>query len=335
MILRDINEAGAAGARQSEAANLLGLDPRTLQRWRVRGRPGDLRAGPKTTPDNKLSDTERAQVLAAANSQEFRDVSPKQIVPSLADRGMYLASEATFYRILHEENLLVHRETYQAPTKRHKPDELVATGPNQVWSWDITYLRSPVRGIFWYLYMVVDVWSRKIVTWAVHTEESSEHASELLGSAYCREGAAPGSLVVHMDNGSPMKGATLVATLERLGVAQSFSRPSVSNDNPYSESLFRTLKYRPGYPSNPFESIEAAQRWIADFVSWYNTRHRHSAIRFVTPAERHAGRDVEILAHRRTVYTEARARHPERWAGKTRNWNPIEEVKLNPEIIAA
>jgi len=335
MILRHIDEAVAAGARQSEAAKLLGLDCRTLQRWRARGSVGDLRAGPKSPPGNKISKAERAQVLKTANSPEFRDLSPKQIVPMLADRGVYLASESSFYRILHQEDLLVHRETYRAPTKRHKPNEFVATGPNQIWSWDITYLRSPIRGVFWYLYMVVDVWSRKIVAWAVHTEESSEHASELIGRAYSREGVAPGSLVVHMDNGSPMKGATLVATLQQLGVAPSFSRPSVSNDNPYSESLFRTLKYRPAYPSNPFESIEAAQSWVAEFVTWYNTCHRHSSIRFVTPDERHGGRDLDLLARRRKVYTEARARHPERWAGKIRNWNSIEEVKLNPDKNAA
>ena len=335
MILEHIDEAIATGARQEEAARLLELDPRTVQRWRARQGGDDRRAGPKTAPANKLSDVERARVLETANSPEFRDVSPNQIVPVLAERGEYVGSESTFYRVLHADDLANHRERSRPPTRRHKPDEFVATGPNQVWSWDITYLRSPIRGMFFYLYLVVDLWSRKIVASAVHAEESSEHAAELLEQAHKRQGVAPGSLVVHMDNGSPMKGATLRATLDRLGVTSSYSRPSVSNDNPYSESLFRTLKYRPEYPSEAFASIEAAERWVADFVSWYNTQHRHSAIRFVTPEQRHSGRDVAILARRRETYEEARARHPERWTGEARNWNPVVEVMLNPDTHAA
>jgi transposase InsO family protein len=331
MILDHLDEAVTAGARQWTAGELLGLDSRTLQRWRARGGGEDLRQGPKTSPGNKLSDAERGRVLETVNSPEFRDLSPKQIVPTLADREQYLASESTIYRILRQEQQLVHRESYRAPTRRHKPQEQVATAPNQVWSWDITYLKSPVRGIFWYLYMVEDVWSRKIVGYEVHTEESSEHAAALVAAACRREGVSQGSLVIHMDNGGPMKGATLLATLERLGVAPSYSRPSVSNDNPYSESLFRTMKYRSAYPTGPFPSFEAARRWVADFVAWYNGEHLHSAIRFVTPAERHAGRDAEILAQRQTVYAAAQARNPERWSRGTRNWTPVEEVKLNPE----
>jgi len=331
MILEHIDEAIAAGARQSEASKLLGLDERTVQRWRTASGGEDRRSGPVTTPKNKLTAPERAQILDTVNSPEFRDLSPKQIVPTLADRDEYLASESTMYRILRQEQQLVHRESYRSPTRRHKPDEYVATGPNQVWSWDISYLKSPVRGVFWYLYMVEDVWSRKIVGFEVHTEESSEHASTLVAAACLREGVSRGSLVIHMDNGSPMKGATLRATLERLGVAPSYSRPSVSNDNPFSESLFRTLKYRPAYPSGPFASFDAALRWVTDFVRWYNTVHLHSGIRFVTPADRHAGRDAEILAQRQAVYVAARARRPERWSGHTRNWTPVEEVRLNPE----
>lgn len=331
MILAYIDEAVAAGARQSEAAKLLGLDQRTIQRWRALPGGEDRRRGPKRTPANKLSAGERTKILEVVNSPEFRDLSPKQIVPTLADRREYLASESTVYRILREEHLLAHRQKSRAPSKRHRPQEYVATGPNQVWTWDITYLRTPVRGLFHYLYMVVDVWSRKIVAWAVHTEETSEHASALLKQAYRCEGVSEGSLVVHMDNGSPMKGATLVATLEKLGVATSYSRPSVSNDNPYSESLFRTLKYRPVYPSDPFQSIENATDWVGRFVEWYNTKHLHSAIHFVTPDARHNGRDVEMLEARRKVYEEAAARNPARWSGKTRNWNQIKEVRLNPQ----
>lgn len=331
MTLELIEDAVGAGARQSEAAKLLGLNERTLQRWRGVDGGDDCRCGPNTAPGNKLADQEREDVLQVVNSPEFRDLPPTQIVPRLADRGEYIASESTMYRILREEEQLAHREKSRPATKRHKPEALVASGPNAVWSWDITYLKTPVQGVFFYLYMVLDVWSRKVVAWDIHSEESAEHSSALLARAYREEDVAPGSLVLHMDNGSPMKGATLLATLERLGVATSFSRPSVSNDNPYSESLFRTLKYRPAYPSGPFASIEAAWDWVATFVRWYNTEHQHSSIRFVTPDDRHSGRDLEILECRKATYERARAQNPERWSGNTRNWNPIKEVALNPE----
>lgn len=331
MILERVEETVHTGARQSEASKIIGLDVRTLQRWRARGGGEDQRRGPRTVPRNKLTEKERRKVLEVVNSPEFRDVSPNQIVPTLASRGDYFASEPTIYRILREEDQLKHREKARPATKRHKPEELVATRSNETWSWDITYLKSPVRGMFFYLYMVMDVWSRKVVAWEVHTEESSENASRLFDKAYRNEGVTPGSLAVHMDNGSPMKGATLKATLERLGVLASYSRPSVSNDNPYSESLFRTLKYRPAYPSGTFASPEAASDWVNKFVHWYNTKHLHSAIRFVTPTDRHSGRDLEILKRRQRIYEKARARHPERWSGNIRNWQPIKEVVLNPD----
>ncbi len=332
MILGLIDEAVATGARLEKACKLLGLTSRTLQRWKAAGIGDDGRAGPKGTPGNKLSEHERARIIEVANSPEYRDLSPKQIVPRLADEGIYLASESTFFRVLREAGQLVHRETSRAPTKRNRPDQHVASGPNQVWSWDITYLRSPIRGVFFYLYVVVDVWSRKIVGWTVHEEESSEHASVMIEAACAREGIDRDQLVLHSDNGAPMKGATLLATLLALGIVASFSRPRVSNDNAFSEALFRTTKYRPEYPRRPFASLEEARRWVGWFVRWYNTEHRHSAIRFVTPDERHSGRETEILANRATVYETARARHPERWAGDTRDWTPSGNVTLNPKL---
>jgi transposase InsO family protein len=330
MILGLVDEAVASGASQSAAIQLLVIYPRTLQRWRANGIGEDRRAGPREAPRNKLSPKERAEVLEVANCPEYRDLSPKQIVPRLADEGRYLASETTFYRVLRDEGQMVHREASRAPVGHNRPDELVATGPNQVWSWDITYLRSPIRGAFFYLYVVLDVWSRKIVGWDVHEEESAEHASALIEAACAREGVERGQLALHSDNGGPMKAATLLAMLEILGVAASFSRPRVSNDNPYSESLFRTAKYRPQYPRRPFKSLDEARSWVAYFVRWYNSEHRHSAIRFVTPNERHSGRDVEILAQRAELYAAARERRPERWTGSTRDWTPVREVVLNP-----
>jgi transposase InsO family protein len=334
MILGLVDEAVAAGARQHKVCELLGLDARTLQRWRAQEIGEDGRAGPKEAPGNRLSPVERRRLLEVVNSPEFRDLSPKQIVPILAEQGVYLASESTIYRVLREEGQMAHREPSHPPTKRHRPEMKVATGPNQVWSWDITYLRSPIRGAFFYLYVAVDVWSRKLVGWSIHESESAEHASAMIEAACAREGIHRGQLTLHSDNGSPMKGATLLATLQILGVTASFSRPRVSDDNPFSEALFRTVKYRPFFPRGAFSSIEHARQWMVAFVRWYNTQHRHSAIKYVTPADRHRGRDGAILERRRKVYEAARARHPERWAtGTTRDWTPVHTVALNPEPV--
>jgi putative transposase len=290
----------------------------------------DRRHGPKTTPGNKLSDAERQRVLDIVNSPEYRSLSPKQIVPRLADQGTYIASESSIYRILAAADQNAHREPSK-PRKHHKPNEYVAHGPLEVFSWDITYLRSAVRGEFYYLYMVVDIWSRKIVGFRVERIESMDYSAELI-KAICDElGVDPDGIVLHSDNGGPMKGSTMLATLLALGIVASFSRPQVSNDNPYSEALFRTLKYRPWYPNRPFQTLEEARAWVSAFVDWYNDEHLHSAIGYVTPNDRHAGQDVEILAQRRAVYEQAKRRHPERWSGATRNWSRVEVVELNPD----
>jgi len=330
MIIKLIDKAVESGARLKKAADIIGLSPRTIIRWRQLGGGQDQRKGPLTAPANKLSNHERQQILDTANSAQFRDLSPKQIVPKLADQGVYLASESTFYRILKEQKMLTHRQASK-PAVPRRPKEHVATGPCQVWSWDITYLQTSVKGLFFYLYMVVDVWSRKIIAAEVFAEESMDHSSMLLAHACMVNGVQPEKLVLHSDNGGPMKGATMLATLHNLGVVPSFSRPSVSNDNPYSESLFRTMKYRPEYPSKPFENIEQAQSWVDGFVFWYNTQHLHSSIRYVTPDDRHFGRAEHILADRKKVYEKARSRNPNRWSRNIRNWNPVHLVWLNPE----
>jgi putative transposase len=328
-ILALIEEAVQAGARRAVAAAEAGLDPRTLERWRA-GADDDGRHGPRTVPRNKLSKRERECVVQVATSPEYRDLSPKQIVPRLADKGVYVASESTFYRVLRQEKLLAHRGRSAAPTSR-PPNEHCATRPCQVWSWDITYLRTEIRGRFFYLYLMLDVWSRKVVGFRVEEEECTNLASELLKSALTNEGHQGKNLVLHADNGGPMKGATLKATMERLGIISSFSRPRVSDDNPYSEALFRTAKYWVEYPRKPFASLEAARLWAAKFVAWYNNVHLHSGIGFVTPADRHGGRDTAILAARHAVYERARRRHPERWSGSTRAWDAPPLVHLNPE----
>ena len=330
-MIRDlVDEAVAAGARFEPACEIVGVDPRTVQRWKRRQGGLDGRRGPRRPPRTKLTAAERRKILEVVNRPEMRDLCPKQIVARLADRGVYLASESTIYRLLREEKQLARRGRAKAPVGRSRPRELVAAGRNKVWSWDITWLRSPVRGRFFYLYLVMDVWSRKIVGAAVHEEESADHAAALLASAAAKEGIEPGRLVIHSDNGSPMRGATLLVTLQALGIAWSFSRPSVKDDNPYSESLFRTAKYRPDYPEICFADIEEARAWVERFVHWYNEEHRHGAIRFVTPAERHRGEDAAILEHRKTVYEAARARHPRRWSRGIRDWSPIGAVTLNP-----
>jgi putative transposase len=327
MIVADIATAVAAGARRAAACVLVGLSVRTVERWRG-AYPTDARHGPNHVPANKYSDAERRAICATVTALAYRDLSPHQIVPRLADQGVYLASESTMYRVLRAEALLTRRGRAKAPVARLVTAQ-IAHGPNQVWSWDITYLPTPVRGVFLYLYLILDVWSRKIVGAHVYDTERAEHAAALFTRTCQRAMLDPRGLVLHADNGGPMKASTMVVTLERLGVLPSFSRPGVSNDNPFSEALFRTLKYCPAYPSKPFTDLAAATAWVAHFVHWYNHVHQHSAIRFVTPEERHTGREPTILAARQQVYERAREKRPDRWSGATRNWTPVTTVR-NP-----
>ena len=325
-----IQEAVRAGARLWKACEVLEITVRTYQRWGKSSPEGDARHGPRSRPANSLSTEERAEVISIATSERFRELAPSQIVPILAEEGLYMASESSFYRVLRLEKLLAHR-TRSRPAAHHRPTEYVARGPNEVWSWDITYLRGPVRGEFLYLYLVVDIWSRMIVAWEVAEEESSEIASRMVARACLQHGVDGDRLVIHSDNGGPMRGATLLATFQFLGILPSFSRPRVSDDNPYSEALFRTLKYRPEYPSGAFQGIAAAREWVQRFVRWYNTEHRHSGIKFVSPVARHEGREAQILSAREETYEQARRRHPSRWSKGTRNWSAVGDVVLNPQ----
>jgi putative transposase len=330
-IVRLVDPALKSGARLSMVCDIVGIPARTLQRWRNNPERVDGRkaAGEQREPINKLSEQERMQILQIANQQEFSAMSANQIVPALADQGIYIASESSFYRVLRDADQLAHRGKAKAPSRK-RPEPIEATGANQLWSWDITYLKTMVRGLFFYLYMIMDVYSRKIVGWEVCETESAEHASVMFRKTYLREGIAGKVLILHSDNGSPMKGATMLATLEKLGVMPSFSRTSVSNDNPYSESLFKTLKYYPGFPDKPFDTIEEARQWVAKFHYWYNEIHRHSALKFVTPGQRHRGEDIKILENRKCLYAAQKSLRPERWSGTTRNWEPGQVVSLNP-----
>ncbi len=331
-----IREAVAAGSRLDKACAELGLSLRTFQRW-VQGGDDEVAADGRTTnarppPANKLSEEERVQILAVANSEEFASLPPSQIVPTLADRGEYIASESSFYRVLKQASQQQHRGRAKKPSSRVVTSHC-AHGPNEVWSWDITWLAAAIKGQYYYWYMILDVFSRKIVGHEVHVAESAELASRLMRRTSLAEGLAGRQLVLHSDNGSAMKGATMLATLEHLGVAASFSRPRVSNDNPYAESLFRTCKYRPDYPSKPFASLEEAQAWTQKFVRWYNQEHKHSGLKFVTPVQRHNGQAAAILRQREQVYSEAKRRNPQRWSQHTRDWKLENQVWLNPERI--
>ena len=247
----------------------------------------------------------------------------------MADQGRYLASESTLYRVLREHHQLTPRGKSRPPSHQ-RPPPFEASAANQLWSWDITYLATCIRGRFFYLYLILDLFSRKVVGWEVFERECAEHAATVFHKANLREGVQADDLVLHSDNGAPMKGATMLATLQRLGVVPSFSRPAVSNDNPFSEALLKTLKYRPEFPSQPFERLETARTWVHAFVHCYNEEHRHSALKFVTPGQRHRGEDAEILRQREDLYAAACAKHPARWSGSTRDWTPVSSVVLNP-----
>jgi len=315
------------GSTLEGAAKEVGVDARTVQRWKKRPHGDDRRCGPRTKPDSALTRAEKDKMLAVANSPEFRDKSPHQLVAILADRGEYIASESSFYRVLREAKQLAHRGRARPRTPRPVPVH-TATGPTQLVSWDITYLPTVIRGQYFFLYLFLDVWSRKIVGWDVHEREDDALAAGLLSRMASKIGSLAG-LVLHADNGGPMRGGMMLAKMQQLGVMPSFSRPRVSNDNPFSEAAFRTLKYVPFWPDKPFASLEAARAWVAHFVAWYNNEHRHSALDYLTPSERHEGRGDAILENRRTVYERARRARPARWSRGVRRWRADAEVSLN------
>ena len=333
IIIKLVQEAVASGARQKLACEVIGLSERTLQRWCKEGAPADDQRplAKRPAPANELTDEERKAILDVVNQPEFQSLPPSQIVPILADQGTYLASESTMYRVMHEAKEQHHRGRSKAPSSKPISTHC-ATAPNRLWSWDITYLPGPARGLYFYLYLILDIFSRDIVGWEVWTEETAEHASHLVRRAVISQKITRQEepLVLHSDNGSPMKGASMLETLYQLGITPSRSRPRVSNDNPYSESVFRTCKYCPSYPAGGFSTLEAARIWVKEFVHWYNYNHRHSGIKFLTPHQRHSGQGEEILAKRHRLYETAKAKHPERWTGTTRDWSIDNEVWLNP-----
>ena len=333
MAVELINEARENGSRLEPACKELGISVRTYQRWtedggvKVDQRPLIERPEPK----NKLSKTERQEIIKVSNTNDYADLPPSKIVPKLADEGRYIASESSFYRVLKDEKLNTHRAKTKKPVKR-KPPTHIATAPNQVWTWDITWLRAMIKGEHFKLYLVVDMFSRMIVAHEVWNTENAKNSKKLIRKAALSQEIAVKDkpLVLHSDNGSPMKGATFLATLEKLGVQSSFSRPRVSNDNPYSESLFKTMKYRPLFPDGGFKDINRAREWVASFVYWYNHQHLHSGINFITPYQRHYRLGTDIMEKRTETYKKAKAKNPERWSGDIGDWTLPEYVTLNP-----
>jgi len=328
-----IDEAISNGAGKTKACDEMGIGLRSYNRWVKNAKvTADRRpSATRPSPKNKLTESQTQAVICIANSEAYKSRPPSQIVPALADEGRYVASVSSFYRILHAAGQQHHRGRHQKavrkPLSTHRADK-----PNKVWCWDITWLPGPAKGIFFFLYLIIDLYSRKVVGWEVYETESSEQASELVKKASARANIPPDyTLVLHSDNGSPMKGSSLQATLYNLKINPSFSRPRVSNDNAHIESFFRTCKYRPDYPYKGFVDIDAAQTWVMQFVTWYNDEHKHSSLKFVTPSQRYDGTAQAICEKRHAVFEAAKRQHPERWSGKTRDWTLPDEVWLNPE----
>lgn len=335
-LVRNIVVAHSAGARLQSACQTAGITVRTLQRWKAHDGlvVGDKRPNAeRALPGHALNEDERRRILSVANEPRFAALPPARIVPALADEGVYLASESSFQRILRAHGQNRHRGRTRAPQPSRRPTTHIATGPGEVWCWDMTYLPAQVQGLWFYLYLIMDLYSRKIVGWEVHARDDADHAAHLLKRTALAEGvhAMAAKPVLHGDNGSTLKATTVLAMLNWLGVKPSYSRPRVSDDNAFVESLFKTAKYRPEFPVGGFADLDQARAWAADFAHWYNFEHRHSGIRYVTPAHRHTGADRAILAARHQTYLQARERNPRRWSGDTRDWSHIGVVTLNPE----
>ena len=328
-----IQEAHQSGARMTRACIEVGISVRTYRRWyRANQVTPDKRCDAiRQAPKNKLTQAERAAIITVCNQPRFASLPPTQIVPTLLDEGVYYGCESTFYRVLKQHEQLGHRGRALAPRVSKAPQTFTATAPGQVFCWDITYLPSPVRGQFYYLYLIEDVYSRKIVGQEVYDHESGALAAKLLERTLISENALHTGVVLHSDNGAPMKAQTMRMKAYELGVLTSYSRPRVSNDNPFAESLFKTCKYRPNWPTDGFKSLEAARDWVLTFTRWYNGEHKHSQLNFVTPNQRHTGEDKEILAKRYETMQQAKAQNPIRWGSQeVRNCKPVGPTTLNP-----
>lgn len=268
-------------------------------------------SGRRAKPARALSDEEKDAVRNVLNSERFQDQSPRQVYAALLDEGEYLCHWRTMYRVLDEQDAVRERRNQLRHPEYVRP-ELLATGPNQLWSWDITKLRGPATWTYYYLYVMLDVFSRYVVGWLLAERESANLAQELTEAACTRQQIEPGQLTIHADRGSAMIAKSMALLMSDLGVNKSHSRPHVSDDNPYSEAQFRTLKYSPGYPDR-FGSLADARQWCNVFFNWYNQGHHHTGLELLTPADVHYDRAPERLAQRQVVLQRAYAAHPERF----------------------
>jgi putative transposase len=272
---------------------------------------GERITKPRPAPSRALNAEERSEVLNVLHSPRFVDKAPGEIVATLLDVGLYHCSVRTMYRILESEEEVRERRN-QLRHPEYKKPELLASAPNQVWSWDITKLKGPVKWTYYYLYVILDIFSRYVVGWLVASRENSDLAVRLISETCRRQGIDKNQLTLHADRGSPMKAKYTAQLLADLGVTKSHSRPHVSNDNPYSEAQFKTLKYRPDFPQN-FGSQQDARGFCSSFFHWYNNEHKHSGLNMMTPYDVHCGLADAMLAKRRDVMREAFKRHPERF----------------------
>jgi transposase InsO family protein len=326
-VLSSVIEAVEGGARKKAACQMIGLSVKTLENWQKRGVEDKRKDATKTVP-RKLSKEEKDKILEVCNSPRFKDKTPHEIVPILAQEGIYYASESTIYRILREQNQLHYRGNTKPKKKVDNPPELVANGPNQVWCWDITWLPTQVKGIFLFAYVIIDIYDKSIVGWEIHVREDPLLARDLFQRLSRKMNLS--GVHLHADNGGPMKGLSLLALLYMLGVGFSFSRPRVSNDNPFIESFFKTLKYTTGYPG-AFRNIHHAREWMASFVHWYNFQHLHTSIGYITPMEKREGADVHLFKKRNETVEAARQQNPDRWGKRApRKWESDNVVVLNP-----
>lgn len=311
----------------SQACSALGLSRATLYRQTQPAKPP---AGlPRPPSPRRLSDVERQAVLDVLHTEEFVDQPPAEVHARLLSRGVYLASVRTMYRLLALFGEAAERRAQRGPMKHAKPT-LEATAPNQVWTWDITKLRGPLPGVFYHLYVILDLFSRMTVGWLLAERESAELAEQLFAETVARHGVEPGALTVHADRGSAMRSDGLAQLLGSLGVERSFSRPHVSDDNAFSESQFKTLKYQPDYPER-FASLVHARAWCQEFFAWYNDLHQHSGLAFFTPADVFYGRVEDIAARRKAALDSAYDAHPERFPnGPPVVRRPPASVAINP-----
>jgi len=329
--MRDTAHQLASTVGVAPSCHALGVPRASLYRHRSRSQHPPC-APPRPTPARALGPAERQSVLEQLHADRFLDQSPQEVYATLLDEGRYLCSVRTMYRLLAAHDEVRERRDQLRHPAYHKP-QLLATQPNQVWSWDITKLLGPAKWIFFHLYVILDLFRRYVVGWMVAERESRDLARRLIAETCCKQDIVPGQLRLHADRGGPMTAQTVAQLLAQLGVLKTHSRPHTANDNPFSESQFKTLKYRPEFPDR-FGSLADARAFCGPFFTWYNTQHHHSALGLLTPEAVHYGRAPDLLAHRQQVLTQAYLAHPERFVHHPPSPPQLPaEVWINPPAL--